>query len=132
MNKFVFFTSFLFLCLCAYAQKDSTSVCRCNHRYKMYKTQNNFISLKLDTRTGRLWMVQWSIEDSNRFESVLSDTKWSELLDREEINGRYELYPTTNIFNFVMLDTFEGDTFQVQWAFDDADCGVWIIKINRE
>ena len=132
MRKFVLLTSFMCLCLFGYAQKDSTSVCGCNnHRYKLYNTQNKFISLKLDTRTGRIWMVQWSTEDESRFESVLSEKKWSEILNREERNGRYELYPTTNIFNFVMLDTFSGDTFQVQWDFDDFNCGVWIIKINR-
>ncbi len=132
MRKFVLFTSFLFLCLFGCAQNDSTNVCGCNHRYKLYKTQNNYVSLKLDTRTGRVWMVQWSIKDESRFESVLSETKWSEILEREERNGRYELYPTTNIFNFVMLDTFSGDTFQVQWSFEDVNCGVWVIKINRE
>lgn len=86
----------------------------------------------LDTRTGRLWMVQWSLDYDHRFETVLSDKKWSEVLNREEKNGRYELYSTTNIFNFLMLDTYNGDTFQVQWSFDGLDNGVWIIGINRE
>ena len=31
-----------------------------------------------------------------------------------------------------MLDTYNGDTFQVQWSFDGLDNGVWIIGINRE
>ena len=131
MKKVILLIS-LMACIFTYAQNDSTNVCFDNRRYKLYKTQNNFISLKLDTRTGRLWMVQWSLDYDHRFETVLSDKKWSEVLNREEKNGRYELYSTTNIFNSLMLDTYNGDTFQVQWSFDGLDNGVWIIGINRE
>ena len=30
-------------------------------------------------------------------------------------NGRFKLYPTDNIFNFIMVDVIDGDTYQVQW-----------------
>lgn len=30
-------------------------------RYKMYQTENIYNLLKLDTKTGRLWQVQWNL-----------------------------------------------------------------------
>ena len=32
--------------------------------------------------------------------------------------GRFELYPTKNIYNFIMLDVINGETYQVQWSFE--------------
>ena len=33
-------------------------------------------------------------------------------------NGRFELYPTKNMYNFVLIDTQRGFTYQVQWSTD--------------
>ncbi len=30
-------------------------------------------------------------------------------------NGRFFLYPTTNIYNFILVDQIDGRTCQVQW-----------------
>lgn len=39
------------------------------------------------------------------------------LVDKEEEkNGRFFLYPTTNIYNFILLDQIDGRTWQVQWG----------------
>jgi hypothetical protein len=32
--------------------------------------------------------------------------------------GRYKLYPTQNIYNFILLDVVNGNTFQVQWNIE--------------
>jgi|TARA_Y100000991_G_scaffold182312_1_gene145441 hypothetical protein len=34
-------------------------------------------------------------------------------------NGRFKLYPTGNMYNFVMVDVIDGRTWQVQWNIDD-------------
>ena len=34
-------------------------------RYKLYPTQNMWNFIKLDTQTGKMWRVQFSVEDSN-------------------------------------------------------------------
>ena len=34
-------------------------------------------------------------------------------------NGRFFLYPTENIYNFILLDQIDGRTWQVQWNYDD-------------
>lgn len=85
-------------------------------RYKLYPTTNIWIFLKLDTRTGKVWMVQWSTERDKQMEAALSET--SLVWDGEETNGRFELYPTSNNYNFVMLDRLKGYTYQVQWSLD--------------
>ena len=34
-------------------------------------------------------------------------------------SGRFKLYPTGNMYNFVMVDVIDGRTWQVQWNIDD-------------
>ena len=31
-------------------------------------------------------------------------------------NGRFKLYPTGNMYNFIMVDVINGKTYQVQWS----------------
>ena len=33
-------------------------------------------------------------------------------------NGRFKLYPTENMYNFIMVDVIDGRTWQVQWNID--------------
>ena len=86
-----------------------------NPRFKMYQTKHDYILLKLDTATGQVWMVQFGMGDkSSRRQVVVDDT--SPLDGTEpEINGRFELYPTNNMYNFILIDNFVGTTYQVQW-----------------
>lgn len=90
-------------------------------RYKLYPTDNMWTFVKLDTSNGKMWQVQYSVKgDEYRFESVLNDVE----LTNSQINGRYELYPTKNMFNFILLDTFKGVTYQVQWSTKPDDRAV--------
>ena len=34
-------------------------------------------------------------------------------------NGRFKLYPTGNMYNFLMVDVIDGRTWQVQWNIDE-------------
>lgn len=87
-------------------------------RFKMLSTQNLFIFLKLDTATGKIWMVQYGMGDRKGVVVPLDDTS---LLDPEatEVNGRYELYSTENMFTYILLDTQKGSTYQVQWNIEE-------------
>jgi len=40
--------------------------------YRLFPTQNIWTFLKLNTRNGKLWQVQWSTEANKRFETNLS------------------------------------------------------------
>ena len=84
--------------------------------YRLYKTQNTYNFIKLDTRTGQMEMVQWSTKD-NSMTYPLSNLKLV-ASPEEEIPGRFTLYATTNFYNFVLLDQIDGRTWQVQWSID--------------
>jgi len=157
-----------------------------NVRYRLFATKNMYTFIKLDTRNGLMWQVQWSTKGSSyRYESVLNEIKFAksvkeiteletedykedsaywvkrkvewhkrksdstlteedyptdEELDRWlkpkpleesikraleiyeiERNGRFFLYPTTNIYNFILLDQIDGRTWQVQWNTEKSD-----------
>ncbi len=84
--------------------------------YELYPTKNMWNFLKLNTRDGRIWQVQYSInDDSTRFETPLNTDM---LANSKKYNGRFKLYNTDNIYNFVMLDRETGKTYQVQWSFE--------------
>lgn len=89
---------------------DSTVV------YRLFSTNNMYNFIKLDTRNGQMWQVQWGTEDKHRFETTLSDI--SRVTKEEEKNGRFFLYPTINTYNFILLDQINGRAWQVQWNFD--------------
>lgn len=81
--------------------------------YRLFATKNIYTFIKLNTRNGQMWQVQWSTKD-NQFQTTLSDI--SRVEKDEEKNGRFFLYPTTNIYNFVLLDQIDGRAWQVQWS----------------
>jgi hypothetical protein len=87
--------------------------------YRLFATKNTFNFIKLNSRNGQMWQVQWGTESKYRFESVLSDI--SQVSKEEEKNGRFFLYPTTNIYNFILLDQIDGRAWQVQWSIEEKD-----------
>lgn len=91
-------------------------------RFQLFKTQNRWTFLKLDTMTGQIWQVQYSTEGAlYRFETALSTKELiSEKYD-EYICGRFTLYPTDNMYNFILLDQIDGRCWQVQWGMNESD-----------
>jgi hypothetical protein len=93
---------------------DSTVV------YRLFNTKNMYTFIKLDTRNGKMWQVQWSTKGSEyRYETTLSDI--SRVNKEDEKNGRFFLYPTTNIYNLILLDQIDGRAWQVQWSLEEKD-----------
>ncbi len=118
MRNFFFVSIFAFTAISAFGQStsvapiqnistDSTAV------YRLFSTKNIYTFIKLNTRNGQMWQVQWSTEN-NTFQVPLSLT--SHVSSEEEKNGRFFLYPTTNIYNFILLDQIDGRVWQVQWS----------------
>jgi hypothetical protein len=87
---------------------DSTVV------YRLFSTRNMYTFIKLNTSNGQMWQVQWGTESKYQVESTLSNI--SRVNKDEEKNGRFFLYPTTNIYNFILLDQIDGRVWQVQWS----------------
>lgn len=88
--------------------------------YKLFPTQNLWTFIKLDTRSGKMWQVQYDVKENNRGEVVLNDTPLAE----KGKAGRFTLCPTQNIWTFILLDTADGRTWQVQWSQDEANRGI--------
>ena len=100
----------LFVPLISFGQEDI-------ERFKLYPTTNMWTFLELDTATGLVWQVQYSVDNVNEsFKTVLNDIV---LNDSEQLNGRWKLYPTQNMYQFLLVDVMGGAVIQIQWSTDD-------------
>jgi hypothetical protein len=84
--------------------------------YKLYPTTNMWTFIKLNTRNGHLWQVQYHTESDKRFETKLNT--YSLITPENESNERFSLYSTQNSYNFILLDQIDGRMWQVQWSID--------------
>lgn len=89
------------------------------NRYKMYPTDNIYTLLQLDTKTGMIEQVQWSLESSN---------EGSVTINGEDLTSGYgygsnsfELYPTKNMYQFILLDKTTGRKWHVQWGMKASE-----------
>lgn len=101
---------------------------RVDTRYRLFKTKNVWNFLQLDTQTGRVWQLQFAInEDANRNKFVINN----DALVKDGKPGRFTLFPTKNLYNFILLDQESGKTWQVQWS-TSKDQGIWPIEAKSE
>lgn len=127
MKKIILFL-LIVLCVTSYSNAaESVTVVspttNAVNNYLLYPTSNVYTFLKLDTRNGIIWQVQYSLEE-NEFQAPLNDR---ELV----INGKpgqFALYPTTNIWTFLLLDTVNGDVWHVQWSQNPLKRGIYQIE----
>lgn len=129
MKKLLLLSVLLIYCLTSlYAADPATVVAPTStvtNNYVLYPTTNIYTFLKLDTRNGRIWQVQYSM-DENEFECILNDTE----LVQDGKPGQFALYPTTNNWTFILLDTINGDTYHVQWNQDKDKRGICRIRVS--
>lgn len=85
-------------------------------RYKLYQTENIYTFLQLDTKTGKIEQIQWSLD---------SDKEFSVAINSDDLNigyghgsGSFELYPTKNMYQFILLDKTSGRKWHVQWGME--------------
>ena len=90
--------------------------------YELYRTDNMWTFLKLETSTGKIWQVQYAVGDGDAFQVVLNDISLA--FDGMETAGRFKLHPTDNIYNFLLLDTQTGNVWQAQWSQNPDNRGV--------
>lgn len=112
--------------VCTHAAEPATIVAPATNavnNFLLYPTSNMFTFLKLDTRNGKIWQVQYSMDD-NEFEVELNSRE----LVLSGKPGQFALYPTTNNWTFLLLDTINGDVWHVQWSQDASNRGIIPIK----
>ena len=142
MRRVTFITAFLCVALGVSAQtrtssaiRDSTLTKICTlledvdsrihglDRYKLYPTENIYNFLQLDTSTGRIDLVQWSLDDEKEGSVTLN----GEDLSLGTGSSTFELYPTKNMYQFILLDKVYGRKWHVQWGFESSKR--WIKRI---
>lgn len=112
----------LFIC-CLFCLFTSTASAESN--FAIYPTQNYFTQLQLDTRDGQIWQVHVATtEDAFIGKLPINVTP---LTDSPE-PGRFLLSPTGNMYNFILLDTINGKSWQVQWSMKAENR--FIISLN--
>ena len=79
--------------------------------YRLFSTKNIYTFIKLDTRDGRIWQVQWGLDKAHTFIEPINIKAIT-----SGKTGRFTLYPTTNIYTFILLDQETGDAWHVQWG----------------
>lgn len=122
MKKLIFLLFILQSSIFAYGQSEvpmqiaTTNIPSKDAKFLLFPTKNHYIFLKLNTRTGEVYMVQYSL-DGDEFEVKINSYMYPLASKEEQVNGRFFLYPTTNIFTFILLDQIDGRVWQVQWDF---------------
>lgn len=134
MKKFALFVFVITIAMNGYSQSSKSSVCdstliyiskqlediefRINglDRFKLYSTDNIYTFLKLDTATGKIDQLQWSLDSDNEGTVTIN----SDDLSLETGSGTFELYPTKNMYQFILLDKVTGRQWHVQWGMETS------------
>lgn len=98
-----------------------------NTIYQLFPTKNYWTYIKLDTRNGKMWQVHFTVT-ADDLKGELELNSISLVSKEKEVKGRFTLYPTENIYNFLLLDQIDGDVYQVQWSMEAKNRGVVTIK----
>jgi hypothetical protein len=88
-------------------------------QYRLFRTNNIWTFIKLDTITGKMWIIQFDIEGDDRGSVELNSRDLAN--GKQRTPGRFTLYPTQNMYTFILVDQIEGNTWQVQWSFERAN-----------
>ena len=94
-------------------------------RFKLYQTDNIYTFLQLDTKTGMIEQVQWSLDSDN--EGAVSINSEDLTYGLGYGSGSFELYPTKNMYQFILLDRTTGRKWHVQWGMESSKR--WIRRI---
>lgn len=122
MKKLLFFVSLcLVLASCSsdnnQNQENTDIALSKKDRYKLYQTENVFTLLQLDTETGKIEQVQWAFESED--EGSISINSENLSYGNENDSGIFELYPTKNMYQFILINKSNGRKWHVQWGLED-------------
>lgn len=90
--------------------------------YQLFKTTNMWTFLKLNTKNGIITQVQYAINNESRGEVILNFVPLA--IGENAVNGRFTLYPTDNMWTFILLDQIDGRLWQVQWSQNSDNRGI--------
>lgn len=91
----------------------------------MFQTENIYNLIKLDTKTGKVEQVQWSLNSTEEGTFLINNEDLSYGFNYD--SGSFELYPTKNMYQFILLDKTDGRKWHIQWGHKRNDR--WIRRI---
>ncbi len=97
--------------------------CDASFRFCLFETTNMWTFLLLDTATGRVWQNGFSMDETPNFRLPINLASLLPAGESEQ-NGRFTLYPTQNMFTFMMLDRKDARIWQLQWSFESENRGI--------
>lgn len=87
--------------------------------YRLFDTTNINTLIALETSTGRVYQVHPGIgEDATKGIIAINSTDLSPD-DASILENRFTLYPTKNIYTFILVDQRVGRFWSVQWNYDE-------------
>lgn len=111
----IFSTLFLISCFDTSFQNETEN-------FRLFATKNMWNFIELDTITGKMWQIQFDVQGDKRGGVVLNE---QDLLDgKRKIPGRFTLYETQNMYNFILHDQIDGRTWQAQWSLESENRGI--------
>lgn len=101
-------------------------------RFSLHETENMWNFLLLDNYTGKVWQVQFSVDgEEYMFTFPVNSTELAIPLKNSNWQDRFELHKTQNIWNFILLDSYTGRTWQLQYSVENID-NIGIVPIFDE
>jgi hypothetical protein len=89
-------------------------------RYRMFRTENVWTNLLLDTRTGKVWQVSITVDKDGQ--SIKLPINAEPLVEpRSTRDGRFSLYTTGNMWNWILLDQEDGRVWQCQFSLKSSE-----------
>ena len=83
--------------------------------FRLFATDNVWTQLLLDTRDGRVWQVCFTV-NADGFSGKAPISVKPLVDDIGAKPGRFTLYPTANMWTFLLLDQEDGRVWQCQFA----------------
>ncbi len=122
-TKLITLITLLFFTISAYSQEKQNVTFQPkkvseNAIFQLFPTQNYWTFLKLDTRNGKIWQVHFTVSKEGFEGEIILNSESLLWASEVETIGRFTIYPTNNIYNFMLLDQIDGRTWQVQWNTD--------------
>lgn len=102
------------------------------NRFSLHETQNMWNFLLLDNYTGKVWQVQISVDgEEYMFSFPVNSIELAIPSKNSNWQDRFELHGTQNIWNFILLDSYTGRTWQLQYSIENID-NIGIVPIFDE
>ncbi|MBW2309949.1 MAG: hypothetical protein JRF35_02605 [Deltaproteobacteria bacterium] len=100
--------------------------------FRVFDTKNIYTKIALDTITGRVYQVHFATQ-SNQFYGILPINESSLLTDNIKAQlGRFTLYETDNMYNFILVDQIDGRFWQVQWSYEKDKRFIIYLPFKKE